>query len=191
MKKPLLLEKDRPYHIVARAVEKRTIFRTETERARFLVQMYAANIGIPGMNLQRQNIRTACDAILQGQSVSPLVIKQQHDPLVAFFSFSLVGNHYHFGLIGYFDGAISKYLQKLNTGFAKFFNIKHKRTGSLFETRFRAVPIEDQRQLAVLVRYINIKNVLDVYDPRWIEKESIEKRAAQQFIHAYPYSSFP
>ncbi len=191
MKKPLLLEKERPYHVIVRTVEKRTIFCTEEERARFVVQMYAANIGKPGLNFQRREVQKAACDVLLGKELSRGIVEKEHEPLVTFFSFALVGNHYHFGLIGRFDGAISKYLQKLNTGFAKFFNLKHKRIGSLFQSRFRAVPIESDPHLATLIPYINIKNVLDVYNPHWAEKPLIDQVTAQRFIHTYPYSSFP
>lgn len=191
MKKPLLLEKERPYHIIVRTVEKRTIFSTEEERARFVVQMYAANIGRPGLNFQRREVQKAMRDILLGKELSNGIVEKEHDPLVTFFSFALVGNHYHFGLIGRFDGAISKYLQKLNTGFAKFFNLKHKRIGSLFQSRFQAVPIESEFHLATLIPYINIKNVVDVYDPHWAEKSLIDQISVQRFIRAYSYSSFP
>lgn len=191
MKRPLLLEKDYPYHVIVRSVDKKTIFSTEEERARFVVQMYAANVGRPGLNLHRKEIQKAAHAVLLGKELPNMVVEKVHEPLVAFFSFALVGNHYHFGLIGHFDGSISKYLQKLNTGFAKFFNIKHDRIGSLFQSRFQAVRIESDHHLATLIPYINVKNVLDVYSPHWEEEPSINERAAQRFIYTYQYSSFP
>lgn len=190
MKRDLILEKQKPYHIVVRAVERRTIFPSEEERARFAVQMYVANVGIP-MNLNRQNVKAASEVLLRGQTISSSIVVQKHDPLVTFFSFALVGNHYHFGLIGSFDNAISKYLQKLNIGFSKFFNLKHRRIGSLFDTRFKAIAVTNPRQLAVLVRYINIKNVLDVYQPKWQEKGLHDVSGAARFLTQYRYSSFP
>ena len=190
MRRPLVLEKDQPYHVVVRAVDGRTIFPSEEERLRFVLQMYAANIGSPGLNLYRKNVREACSSIFLGKEPHMATVDKKHNPLLSFFSFALVGNHYHFGVIGHFDGAISTYLQKLHTGFAKFFNAKHSRTGPLFETRFRAVPIESQRQLAALVRYINIKNVLDMYDPKWAKKSSINIKAASTYLQGYRYSSY-
>lgn len=187
----LVLEKEKPYHIVARSVEGRTIFPTEEERARFIVQMYAANIGRPAPHITKKNTQDASTAILQGTEIPSGVIERQHDPLVTFFSFALVGNHYHFGLIGSFDNAISKYLQKLNIAFSKFFNLKYKRTGSLFATRFKAIAVMEPYQISVLVRYINIKNVLDVYKPKWQERGIGNFAGAEAFLKRYHYSSFP
>lgn len=183
--------KGKAYHIIVRAIEGKSIFRASEELDRFIVQMYAANIGRPGINLTKRNVKESCRAILEGKEISASLVSREHDPLVTLFSFALVGNHYHLGLLGHEDGAISKYLQKLNIGFAKYFNMKHQRRGSLFETRFHAVALEGTRQLVALIRYINIKNVIDVYKPNWKEKGIASPKEALHFARSYPYSSFP
>lgn len=190
MKRDIILEKGKPYHIIARAVEGRTIFPHQEELNRFIVQMYAANYGTPP-HMERSGVAKASEALLYGKELPLFLSVEKREPLVQMFSFVLVGNHYHLGLVGRFDNAISKYMQRLNTGFAKYFNIKHHRTGSLFETRFRAVSIESQRQLAVLLRYINIKNVLDVYQPGWHNYKSISFSHSNKFLLEYPFSSLP
>ena len=183
--------KGKAYHITVRAIEGKSIFRVSEELDRFIVQMYAANIGRPGINLTKRNVKEACRDILEGKEVSMSLVSREHDPLVTLFSFALVGNHYHMGLMGHEDGAISKYLQKLNIGFVKYFNMKHQRRGSLFETRFHAVALESARQLVALIRYINIKNVIDVYQPKWKENGIASSSEALRFVRSYPYSSFP
>src|SRR3989344_4040714 len=191
MQRDSILEKEKAYHITVRAIEGKSIFRVSEELDRFIVQMYAANIGRPGINLTKRNVKEACHDILEGKEVSMSLVSREHDPLVTLFSFALVGNHYHMGLMGHEDGAISKYLQKLNIGFVKYFNMKHQRRGSLFETRFHAVALESARQLVALIRYINIKNVIDVYQPKWKENGIASSSEALRFVRSYPYSSFP
>ena len=185
------LGKGKAYHITVRAIEGKSIFRASEELNRFIVQMYAANIGRPGINLTKRNVEESCRFILEGKEISSSLVSREHDPLVTLFSFALVGNHYHIGLLGNGDGAVSKYLQKLNIGFAKYFNMKHQRRGSLFETRFHAVALEGTRQLVALIRYINIKNVVDVYQPNWKENGITSPKEALDFVRSYPYSSFP
>ena len=41
------------------------------------------------------------------------------------------------------------------------------------------------------MRYINIKNVLDVYQPKWQEKGLRDISGAVRFLTQYGYSSFP
>lgn len=180
----------RPYHILGRAVEGRGIFESREDCARFLFQMHAANIGSPVPNMHRHNIHEATESLLEGKDMLERFVKAEHPPLVEFFSFVLAGNHYHFGVVPVVKGGISLYMQKLNLGFAKYFNLKYKRRGSLFETRFQAVPIRNPDQLVALVQHINVKNVLDIYQPSWAEKGLNSGDSAIRFLKEYPYSSF-
>lgn len=180
----------RPYHVLSRAVEGRGIFESKEDCARFLFQMHAANIGSPAPNLYRRNLEEAADLLLEGKDALEKFVQPQHPPLVEFFSFVLARDHYHFGVVPAVKGGISLYMQKLNLGFAKYFNIKHKRRGSLFETRFQALPIRNSDQLVALTQHINVKNVLDVYQPSWKEKGLHDEESAIRFLKEYPYSSF-
>ncbi len=190
-----IYEPKRPYHIVSRAVEGRGIFETAQDCSRFLFQMYAANVGSPAPNLHRADMQKIASAILEGLSGESKELPQkyvvpEHAPLVEFFSFALARNHYHFGLVPTVRGGIPQYMQKLNVGFAKYFNLKHNRKGPLFETRFEAVPIKNPKQLEALVAHINVKNVLDVYKPNWQKKGFDDDDLAIGFLKEYPYSSY-
>lgn len=176
-RKEQLTEKIRPYHVLGKAVEKKEIFDQEEDRARFIFQMYAANIGKPVINLYRKNIFKVSNAILQGEEIPQGFLKKEHDPLVHLFSFALLKDRYHLGLVPAKKEGIPLYMQKLNLGFAKYYNLKNKRAGTLFEGRFKAVPILNPKQLESVVKYINIKKVLDYY--------------SQDMHQDYPYSSFP
>ncbi|TSC56712.1 MAG: hypothetical protein Greene071421_344 [Parcubacteria group bacterium Greene0714_21] len=165
----------RPYHILNKAVDQRPIFGLKEDCNRFIFQMYAANIGSPAPNLQRLNIGEAAQKILRGEKLSDKFLIKSHDPLVEFFSFVLAKDHYHFGLVPLAGNGISRYMQKLNLAYAKYFNKKHERQGPLFETRFRAKAITTPAQLNALVKMINIQNILEI-----AEDPSV-----------YFYSSFP
>ena len=154
-RKEILTEKIRPYHILGKAVEGREIFDREEDRARFVFQMYAANIGKPVINLYRKDIFQISNAILQGEEIPKGYVIQEHDPLVHLFSFILDKDRYNLGLVP----------------------AKNKRTGTLFEGRFKAAPIVNPKQLESVVKYINIKRILDRYK--------------NEDLLIYPYSSFP
>lgn len=176
-RKETLTEKIRPYHILGKAVEGREIFDREEDRARFVFQMYAANIGKPVINLYRKDIFQISNAILQGEEIPKGYVIQEHDPLVHLFSFILDKDRYNLGLVPAKKEGIPLYMQKLNLGFAKYYNLKNKRTGTLFEGRFKAAPIVNPKQLESVVKYINIKKILDRYK--------------HEDLLIYPYSSFP
>lgn len=187
----ITFEENRPYHILSRAVEGIEIFGSEEDCYRFIFQMYTANIGKPSPNISRKDIIKAARAILEGREIPSKIIVVEHDPLVCFLSFVLVTNHHHFELVQRVKGGIPKYMQKLGTGFAKYFNLKHNRRGPLFESRFRAIPIETDFQSSAILRYINIKNPLDIYQPGWRSGGLENKEGAFIFLNNYPFSSFP
>jgi hypothetical protein len=190
-RKESLTEKIRPYHIVARATDGKGIFESEEDSSRFIFQMYAANVGRPAVNLYRKDIKKASYALLSGEPLPRGFLVKEHDPLVDIFSFALVKDHYHVGLVPGVKDGIPKFMQKLNLAYAKYFNMKYKRQGPLFEGRFAGAPITSPAQLNLILRYINIKKVLDVHEPGWSTAGLKDKRSALDFLSAYPYSSFP
>jgi len=164
-----------PYHLLIRAVEKREIFASNEDCWRFIFQIYAANIGRPAPNLKRKDIIKAGQAILLGEKIPEKFIIVEHSPLVNIFSFVLVLTHNHFILVPNTEAGIPKYTQKLKTGFAMYYNLKYAHHGNLFEKPYKIIPIQTNSQLDAVLRYVNVKNVLDVYQPGWQEK-GFEKR---------------
>ena len=186
-----LFEKNQPYHIFSRAVEKRKIFNDQENCYRFVFQMYAANIGKPAYNLHRRDVIKTSQTLLMGGEILPDFIINEHSPLVDFLSFALVGDHYHFNLIANSEGSIPIYMQRLNIGFVKYFNLKYNRRGTLFESRYKIIPIQTNFQLDAILRYINVINPLDIYQPGWREKGLRNQKEAFKFLKEYPFSSFP
>ncbi|MDP2641466.1 MAG: transposase [Candidatus Yanofskybacteria bacterium] len=180
----------KPHHVVSRAVDGKPVFGTEQDRSRFIVQMFASNTGKPAFNIYRTDVSKLARNLLEGSPFPDRYIIQEHDPLVQIFSFSLAQDHYHLGVIPTTESGLSKFMQKLNIGFSKYFNMKHKRRGTLFESRFRALPIRHAKQLNEIVRHINIRGVLEAYQPNWTEEGLDDVKTALEFLHSYPFSSF-
>jgi len=181
----------RPYHISNRAVEGREIFGSKEDCGRFLFQMYAANIGSPAPNMHRVDIDEIVQKLFKGEDIAKDFIRVEHPPLVEFFSFALARDRYHLGIVPTIKEGISRYMQKLNLGFAKYYNLKHGRRGSLFETRFQASSLRTPKHLTSLAHHINIKSILDLYQPDWQTKGLNDQDDAVRFLNEYPYSSFP
>lgn len=191
MGQKFVFEIDQPYHILSRAVEKRKIFEGDESCYRFAFQMYAANRGSPSSNLQRRDVINAAKALLRGERISSKFIKREHPPLVHVLSFALTVDHLHFALIPLTQDGIQKYMQKLNGGFAKYYNLKYNRTGALFESRYKRILIKDDYQLSAVMRYINIINPLDVFQPGWRQQGIKDWERALIFLNNYQFSSFP
>jgi putative transposase len=76
--------------------------------------------------------------------------------LIDLFSFCLMPNHFHFLIKQSEDSGIQKFMRNFQNSYAKYFNIKTKRHGALFQSQFKAVRIETDEQLLHVCRYIHL-----------------------------------
>jgi len=143
------------------------------------------------LNLYRNDVGKAANALLNGEKASKRLLVVEHKPLVNILSFALVINHNHFILSSNVKKGISIYMQKLNTSFAKYFNLKYQRQGNLFNKPFKVISIQGNSQLHAVIRYVNIKNPLDVYRQNWREGGIEKEEEVFCFLNNYQFSSFP
>lgn len=73
---------------------------------------------------------------------------------IGIWAWCLMSNHVHFLLHGNMS-EISKLLQTVKASYARYFNVRHERSGSLFQGRFTSVPIQTDEQLIMAVEYIH------------------------------------
>ncbi|MFH1780391.1 MAG: hypothetical protein ABH841_00035 [Candidatus Nealsonbacteria bacterium] len=187
--KPRFFEKGQPVHIISRALT--DVFKNQEDCYRFIFQFYTANIGRKSSNLTMRDAAMVGEALLQGEKISSKFIIEEHDPLADLLDFSLVVNHNHFCLIPNAENAIPILMGKLNNGFAKYFNITHKRKDAVFGSRYKGVPITTDFQSYAVCRYISIINPLDVFQPGWREGGLKNPKEAMDFLTNYEFSSFP
>jgi putative transposase len=74
-------------------------------------------------------------------------------------AFVLMTNHVHLLVTGQRGGAVSRLMQSVGRRYARYFNTAHDRSGTLFEGRFRASPIDSERYLLTCMRYIELNPV--------------------------------
>lgn len=89
-------------------------------------------------------------------------------------SWALLSNHFHL-LLRVKDVPLSKIMRSLLTGYAVTFNLRHNRSGHLFQNRYKSLVCDEEDYLLELVRYIHLNPLragvvstldeLDVY--RW------------------------
>ena len=187
----IYFEKNQPFHIISRAVEERKIFEKEENCYRFIFQIFAANVGKPDFNLHRKDVIKVAQSLLFGEKVSSKFIIIEHSPLVSIFDFSLVVNHYHFYLMANIPNSIPLFIKKLNGGFAKYFNLKYNRKGTLFGSRYKSILVDTGFQSDAVSQYVGIINPLDVYQPGWREEGLKNWQRAFNFLESYQFSSFP
>ena len=71
------------------------------------------------------------------------------------YAWALIPNHFHI-LLRTGPTPLSKVMRRLMTGYAVTFNIRHRRSGHLFQNRYKSVVCEEDPYLLELIRYIHL-----------------------------------
>ena len=71
------------------------------------------------------------------------------------YAWALIPNHFHL-LLRTSLMPLSKVMRRLMTGYAITFNKRHKRSGHLFQNRYKSIVCEEDSYLLELIRYIHL-----------------------------------
>lgn len=140
------------YHIFNRGVDKRDIFIDEDDFQRFLTSMIEFNVLEPIGSIFENSFRKETKV---GNKASR---SKNKAPLVEYIAYCLNKNHFHLIIKQCIEKGIEKLMHRLGLGFTKYFNEKHKRSGSLFQGTFKSVHVESNEQLIYLSAYVNLNN---------------------------------
>jgi len=140
------------YHVYNRGTDKRTIFSNKDDIARFFQSMTEFNSIEPIGSIYENSFNL-------NQLGSRASKSNKGDKkLVNFVCYCLNPNHYHFLLEQTAEKGIEKFLHRLGTGYTKYFNNKYKRSGALFQGKFKAIHVDSNEYLLYLSAYINLNN---------------------------------
>lgn len=70
------------------------------------------------------------------------------------YAYCLMDNHIHL-LIKESEESLATTMKRVNASYAFYFNQKYHRVGHLFQDRFKSEPVEDDRYLMAVARYIH------------------------------------
>jgi REP element-mobilizing transposase RayT len=167
------------YHLYNRGVDKRNVFTEPKEYKRFLAYLYM-------LNSSRGNVRPS-DFFRTNKLEDAFEIERE-DCLVALGAFCLMPNHFHLYATPLTENGISKFMQRLETAYTKYFNEKHNRTGALFGSTFKAEHVSSDRYARYLFSYIHL-NPAKLRDRQWKTRKPNEWRQLKKYVQTYPYSS--
>jgi len=169
-------------------VDKRKIFMDDRDRFRFVHDLFEFNDEAPAENvlyhLRKPSIDVGHRYDVQRQNIN----RPPRRRLVDIFVFCLMPNHYHLLLSPIIENGVSLFMKKLNGGYVKYFNLKYKRAGTLFERKYKSVLIDNQAHFIHLPYYIHL-NPLDMVAPEWRERKIGNYDEVINFLDSYRWSS--
>lgn len=157
---------DAYYHVYFRGVGKQAIFIDDTDYY-FFLSLFERHL-----SLDEKGSSFGCYPHLRGA--------------VELLSFCLMPNHVHLLLYQVETDAMSQLMRSILTSYSRYFNKKYKRSGPLFETRYKASMIGDDTYLLHITRYIHmnprywkryryssIRYYIGDVTPEWLQPERV------------------
>ena len=78
-----------------------------------------------------------------------------HETHTICYAWALIPNHFHL-LLRTGQVPIATFMMRLLTGHAGYFNKRHRRSGHLFQNRYKSILCQEEPYLLELVRYIHL-----------------------------------
>lgn len=156
------------YHIYNRGVAKCQICNSDNDYWRFLQGLCLFNDKKSATNILWQLEKTRGELTLK--VLKDYIVANERIPLVHILAYCVMGNHFHLLIEELEEGGIVKFMHKLGLGYARYFNNKYDRVGSLFQNRFKAVLVQNERYLQYLLVYINVINPGQLMEPKLKEE---------------------
>lgn len=171
-------------HALNRGVDRRDIFLDDYDRLRFVHGLHIFN--------DRNPVEMAA---LKAKG-HPMSFGEERELLVDIHGWCLMENHYHLLLSGHNEEGdeIPLFLRKLNVGYARYFNERHSRSGTLFEGKTKKVPITEDSQFLYILHYVHL-NPLDFLKgaEKWRERDGrkvLDSGPAFEHLGRYRWSSY-
>jgi len=173
------------YHIYNRGNDKKEIFLNEKDYDRFIKLLYICNTK-NNFVFRTSIVRSKINAF----------DFERGETLVSILGWVLMPNHFHILLISHRSdlcegnyNPITEFMRKISTAYVMYYNKKYKKTGSLFEGKFKSRHIGEENYFNYIFSYIHL-NPLKLIQSNWKEEGIVDKNKTVGFLEKYKYSSF-
>ena len=160
MGRPYQIETSDILHVYNRGVDKRVVFDTDADRSRFTFLLhYVNNFSYPySQYLQSLSF---VDSRKPSNNASAILdsLYRYGTPLCTVIAYVLMPNHFHLLLREDNEGGISRFMQKLQNAYTRYYNEKNNRNGCLFQGSYKSVFVDSNEQLLHVARYIHLNPV--------------------------------
>ncbi|MCX6788049.1 MAG: hypothetical protein NT108_02725 [Candidatus Kaiserbacteria bacterium] len=171
------------YHVINKGVDGRDIFLDTQDYARFVHDLYEFNDTAPATEFLGITVPE-----MSGRTTS-----RHRERLVDIHGWELMKNHYHLLLSERIEGGMTLFLRKMS-GYARYFNERHGRQGTLFQGRTKKILIARQEHFLYILHYLHL-NSLD-YLPgarKWRERDKgtlSDIPKILEYLQNYRWSSY-
>ncbi|MEK7136045.1 MAG: transposase [Patescibacteria group bacterium] len=164
---------DEYYHLHNRGVEKRSIYKNDSDKIRFMSLLFLCNTSRP----------------VDWRAIENIWSFERENTLIDIGCYCLMSNHFHLLVKEKTENGISRFMQKLQTAYSMYFNIKYKRSGSLFKGKFSSHHVDSDQYFNYLYSYIHL-NPLKLHGLS-IFKDKVNKiKSEKKFLENYKFSSY-
>jgi|SRR3989344_5935725 len=173
------------YHVYNRGVDRRDVFLDSGDHVRFVHDLFALNdAGIhrhENRHFQQHH---------NGEGETFTIRERKREVLVDIVAWALMPNHYHLLLRQREDAGVSRFMQKLGTGYTMYFNERYERSGVLFQGLYKVKPVEEESYLRYLVSYLHM-NPVALFDRGWKEaRQCRDPQGMLEKLRTYRWSSY-
>ena len=117
-------------------------------------------VGVPVHLIQRGNNRHTCFGESEDYSAYLGWLKEYSMKYaVDIHAWVLMKNHVHLLCTPQQDGAVSLMMQSVGRRYVQYFNYQYRRTGTLWEGRYKSCLVQEERYLIEVYRYIELNPV--------------------------------
>lgn len=173
------------YHLYNRGNSKQKIFLDDKDRERFLKLLYLCN--------SKRRIDFKNDIVKRKIDAWDF---RKEKSIVGISAWVLMPNHFHLYITPKTEarlpsgGAITDFMHRVLTAYSKYFNAKYKRTGSLFEGKFKSVHISKDTQAKYLFSYIHLNPLKLINLNLKIDGSKASVSKFINFLDSYKWSSY-
>jgi len=146
---------DELYHVLTRSIADYTIFNNDTEYSRMkdVIRFYQ----FVKQPISFSHLYQLSEKDTKALINDPTFISK--DALVHILAYCLMPTHIHFVVRSVVDNGVSKFMSNVLNSYSRYFNLRHKRKGPLWQGRFKKIRIESEEQLLHVTRYIHLNPV--------------------------------
>lgn len=155
-RKPDTYENGGYYHVFNRGCDKRPISLDVKDTKRILKSFALFNTVSPAISIFNTDGRRQY-----------AVTKRNNTRLVTIVAYCVLPNHFHLILQQKVEGGVSEFMKRLG-GYTSYFNKRHKRTGVLFQGKYKSKHIKTTEYFLHLSVYVHLNYKVH---PKYAEKK--------------------